>query len=53
MRVPAQRLPQYGTGEATTVTPRYIGDSYVKTDSGTVYISKGLNPATDWVQVSN
>jgi len=52
MRVPAQRLPQYGTGEANTITPRFIGDIYVKTDTSAVYIAKGLT-TSDWVQVSN
>jgi hypothetical protein len=53
MRVPAQKLPQYGTGAATTVTPRYIGDIYVKTDDSSVYVAKGLEASTDWIQVSN
>jgi hypothetical protein len=53
MRTPAIHLPQYGTSNANTIAPRYIGDMYVKTDDGTVYVSKGTNPATDWIQVSN
>jgi len=52
MRVPAQKLPQSGTGAANTITPRFIGDIYVKTDNGVVYIAKGLT-TSDWIQVSN
>ena len=47
-----QTRPQSGTGAANTITPRFIGDIYVKTDTPTVYIAKGTTTA-DWVEVSN
>jgi hypothetical protein len=40
-----------GTGEATAVQMEKIGDIYVKTDTGNVYIAKGTTKATDWVAV--
>lgn len=40
-----------GTGEATSVQMSKIGDIYVKTDTGDVYIAKGTTKATDWVAV--
>ena len=51
-QVAAQRVTVSGTGAASTVTPTTIGQIYVKTNTGNVYVSKGLNPATDWVTVS-
>ena len=44
--------PQYGTAAANTITPRFIGDTYIKTDTGTVYKAKGLT-TSDWIQTSN
>jgi len=44
--------PQYGTAAANTITPRFIGDIYVKTDDSKVYVSKGIT-TSDWIQVSN
>lgn len=52
MRTLSQLFPLSGTGAANTVTPRFIGDIYVKTDSSDVYIAKGLT-TSDWVEVSN
>ena len=46
-----ETMPQYGTGAATTITPRFIGDIYVKTDTPLVYIAKGLT-TSDWVQLN-
>ncbi len=43
--------PQSGTAAANTITPRWIGDIYVKTDTPTVYISKGLTTG-DWVALN-
>jgi len=43
--------PQSGTGAANTITPRWIGDIYVKTDTPLVYIAKGLT-TSDWVQLN-
>jgi len=52
MRIPAIKMPLSGVCAANTVTPRFIGDIYVKTDSSTIYIAKGLTTG-DWIQVSN
>ena len=43
--------PQSGTAAANTITPRFIGDIYVKTDTPTVYVSKGLTTG-DWVALN-
>jgi len=42
-----------GTGASTTVQMGKIGDIYVKTDDGNIYIAKGTTPASDWVLVKN
>ena len=33
---------------APTTTPKKIGDMYVKTDTGKVYISAGTSSSSDW-----
>jgi hypothetical protein len=42
-----------GTSAATDIQMTKIGDIYIKTDTSTVYIAKGVTKATDWVEVSN
>ncbi len=51
-RIPTQGAAQSGTDAANTITPRFIGDIYIKTDTSTVYISKGVT-TSDWIEVSN
>jgi hypothetical protein len=37
-----------GTGAATAVDITHIGQLYVKTDTGKLYVAVGLTKATDW-----
>jgi hypothetical protein len=41
-----------GTTSPTTI-PAKVGDIYVDTTAGNIYISKGTTNSTDWVQVNN
>ena len=41
-----------GTGPTTGVQMGKIGDIYVKTDTSKVYVAKGTNKASDWVDLT-
>lgn len=42
---------QYGTGAANTITPNFIGQVYVETDTSIISTAKGLT-SSDWITVS-
>lgn len=43
--------PQSGTAAANTITPRYVGDEYFKTDSSVWYKAKGVT-TSDWIALN-
>jgi hypothetical protein len=46
--------PQISTGTAApATTPTKVGDTFIDTTNGNIYIAKGTTDATDWVQVNN
>jgi len=42
-----------GTADTSAIIPYQVGDIYIDTDDGEVYISKGNSASEDWVKVSN
>ena len=50
----ADSVPIISTGtSAPGTTPTKVGDIFVDTSGGTIYMSKGTSSSADWLQVNN